>query len=93
MGRKVKGRHRLPRVAENRFRCPRCGAAIYWSCSGGKAGALGSAWCSNSLRASQIWKADIYDIDFCIWEGDAERLSNGFIEIWDDLSWAQYPHP
>jgi len=93
MARRTNGRYRLPRVAENNFRCPRCSASIHWVVQGGKAGAKGHAHCSRSIYASQIFERNWEDLDFCIWEGDAVRLSNGNVEIWDDLSWTRYPHP
>ena len=93
MARRTNGRHRLPRIVDNEFKCPRCAAKIHWAVQGGKAGAKGYAHCSMSIYASQVWKRDAEEIDFCIWKGDAVRLANGNVEIWDDLSWTKYPHP
>ena len=92
MVRKTNGRYRLPRIAGNTFRCPRCGSRIYWKVIGGRAGAKGYAHCSKSIYASQIFERSWEGLDFCIWEGDAVRLSNGNVEIWDDLSWTDLPH-
>ena len=99
MGRRSSsGRYRLPRLNMgpdmcNEFRCPRCGAPILWTVHGGKAGSKGYAHCSRSMYATQIWKKDGPVPDFCIWQGEAERLPNGNVAIWDDMSWTKYPHP
>ena len=93
MVRKTTGRYRLPRCFGNEFRCPRCYAEVHWVCRGYKEGSKGHAYCSKSIHASQIWSysSDKEDLDFCIWQGEVIRLSNGFIEIWDDLSWTDFP--
>jgi len=91
MGRKTKGRYRLPRIEGNKFRCPRCGATINWSAPGG-VGSKGYAHCSRSLNATQVWKKDSAPPDFCTWNGEVLRLTNFKIEIWGDLEWTVYPH-
>jgi hypothetical protein len=98
MGSEVKGRHKLPRRSfdaeeSNEFRCPRCGAPINWTVHGGKAGSKGYAHCSRSIHATQIWRKGSKVPDFCIWQGEAERLPDGNVTIWDDMSWTKHPVP
>jgi len=92
MGRRT-GRHRLPRIVDNEFKCPRCGARICWTVHGGQAGSKGYAYCSRSIHATQIWEKSKGPPNFCIWKGEAERLRNGNVDIWDDLQWLDHPHP
>ena len=92
MARKTNGYYRIPRISGNTFRCPRCGSRVYWKVIGGLAGAKGYAHCSRSIYASQIFQRNWEELDFCIWKGEAVRLSNGNVEIWDDLSWTDLPH-
>ena len=59
--------------------CPKCGAAIYWSCPGD----VGYAYCANSSTATRVWKkGEIHKLVLCDWTGNVSRRPDGKVEIY-----------
>ena len=88
MGRCVEGKYKLPRVTDNKFMCPCCGAPINWTCPGGN-GTKGYAYCSRSINATQVWRKGYRPPAPCVWKGEVRRLSNFKVDIWDDREWTK----
>ena len=65
---------------DSAHKCPKCGAAIRWSC--GYTG-RGYAHCANNSTATRIFELDsIHTMKFCDWQGYCERRPDGNIEIY-----------
>ena len=72
-------RANIYKVEGRDYRCPLCYSEIHWSCHGKS----GYAYCSKSANATRAFKrGEFHKLQFCEWQGYAERRPNGKVEIY-----------